>query len=535
MMNLKKMKRVVIPGLGSMAVLYIFMLQLISLNPFVASWDQVDFTLALERFDLRAMQPHFPGYPYFILGGILLESFVNQQSQALVLFNVLVYASSILPVYLIGARSLSRRNALLFAAVIYTASYPLIIVNQPMSEGAALAAFCWYFWSITAAEDRPAGKWMLLPLIFFSILLGIRLSYIPMGIGILYLLYKKNAKQEIAFGGLIVYVILTGLFQLIWVGGLVISEGGLTSFLELAFGFTGGHFQEWGGTSATNELSLLARMKAFLFTNILWWGIFSRTTVLMVLYIVIGIVLFLPALNRKDYKKKSVQKEYTAQKEDTAQKENTDQKANTVQKMNIFKKEETFQTKYIIQEKNTLQLGILLLLAYSVWALFAQNIDKPRHILPLALLLVFLGLIVFFKKRAGTYASLLLVVVIIAQAIISSSYIQKQATNEPAVYQLAHYLEEQPEDFILYTWEETRVFQYLEMSYLHKRIYTYRNFLHDQGLYKGKTVYLTNSVVDGFRSQGYDLGGKLEKVETFTSEEIFDPIYHEIILYKWKP
>ena len=522
-MSFEKMKRVIIPGLSSLAVLSIFILQLNSLNPFVASWDQVDFSLALERFDLRAMQPHFPGYPYFILGGMLLKSFVNQPNQTLVLFNVLVYASSILPVYLIGVRSLNRTNAILLASVIYTASYPLIIVNQPMSEGSALAAFWWYFWSITAAEDRQAGKWMLLPLILFSILLGIRLSYISMGIGILYLLYKKYAKQEIAFGGVIKYVILAGMFQLIWVGGLVISEGGLTSFLELAFGFTGGHFQEWGGTSATNELSFLARLKAFLFTNILWWGIFSRTTVLMVLYIVIGIVLFLPALNRKDYKKNSVQKEYNDQKESTDQKENA------------FKKEETYKKKHIVQEKNTFQLGILLLLAYSVWALFAQNIDKPRHILPLSVLLVFLGLIVFFKKRTGTYASMLIVLVIIAQAIISSSYIQKQATNEPAVHQLAHYLEERPEDFILYTWEETRVLQYLEMSYLHKRIYTYRNFLHDQGLYKGKKVYLTNSVVDGFRSQGYDLGGKLEKVETFTSDKIFDPIYHEIILYKWTP
>ncbi|WP_167832758.1 glycosyltransferase family 39 protein [Mesobacillus selenatarsenatis] len=523
MMNFEKMKKVIILGLSSLAVVYIFILQLNSLNPFVASWDQVDFTLALERFDLRAMQPHFPGYPYFILGGMLLKYFVNEPNQALVLFNVLVYTSSILPVYFIGTRSLSRTNAILLAAVIYTASYPLIIVNQPMSEGAALAAFWWYFWSVTVAVARPAGKWMLLPLILFSVLLGIRLSYIPMGIGILYLLYEKYAKREIAFGRVIKYVIIAGLFQLIWVGGLVISEGGLTSFLELAFGFTGGHFQEWGGTSATNELSFLARLNAFLFTNILWWGMFSRTTVLMVLYIVIGIVLLLPEANRKDYKKISDQKEDTVKKEATFQKENA------------FNKTNTFQKKHLVEEKNTLRLGKLLLLAYSVWALFAQNIDKPRHILPLVLLLVFLGLIVFFKKRTGTFARLLIVLVIIAQAIISSSFIQKQAKNEPAVYQLAHYMEEQPEDFILYTWEETRILQYLGMSYPHKRIFTYRNFLHDQGLYKGKTVYLTNSVIDGFSSQGYDLGGNLEKVETFTSDEIFDPIYHEIILYKWTP
>ena len=486
-MNLEKMNRLIILGLSLLAVLYIFTIQLISLNPFVSSWDQVDFTLAMDRYDLRAMQPHFPGYPYFILGGMLLKFFVDFPNQALVLFNVLVYASSILPVYLLASQVLSRTNAFLIAAAIYTASYPLIIVNQPMSEGAALAVFWWFFWSIAAAESRPAGKWMLLPLILFSVLLGIRLSYIPMGTGLIYLLYRKWAKREITWGGVIKYVILAGLFQLIWVTGLIISEGGLFNFLELAFGFTGGHFQEWGGTSASNELSFLARLKAFLFTNILWWGIFSRTTVLMVLYIVIGIVIFLPASKRK------------------------------------------------VLKENSVYLGVFLFLAYAVWALFAQNIEKPRHILPLALLLLFVGLTVFLKKRAGLYASFLVVVVIIAQAIISSGYLQKQAEFEPAVYQLAHYLEEQPEEFVLYTWEETRVLQFLKMPYPHKRIYTYKIFLHDQGLYKGKTIYLTNSVVDGFRSQGFDPGGKLEKVETFTSDKIFDPVYYKIILYKWTP
>jgi hypothetical protein len=487
MMNLEKLNRMVILVLSAFAVLYIFTIQLSSLNPFVSSWDQVDFTLAMDRYDLRAMQPHFPGYPFFILGGLLTEFLVQTPNQALILFNVLVYASSILPVYLLSSRIVSRTNAILIAAAIYTASYPLIIVNQPMSEGAALAAFWWYFWSIVAAESRPAGKWMLLPLFLFSVLLGIRLSYIPMGIGLVYLLYKKWAKREIVLDGVIKYVVIAGLFQAIWVGGLIISEGGLSNFLELAVGFTGGHFQEWGGTSVSNELSVWARLKAFLFTNILWWGIFTRTTVLMVLYIVIGAFIFLPAYRSEIYK------------------------------------------------ENTVHLGALLLLAYGFWALFAQNIEKPRHILPLALLLLFLSLTVYFKKRASVYASLLAVTVIIAQAIIASGYIQKQSENEPAVYQLAHYLEGQPEDFVLYTWEETRVLQYLEVSYPHKRIFTYRNFLHDQGLYRGKTVYLTNSVIDGFHSQGFDPRGKLEKIETFKSDKIFDPVYHEIILYKWTP
>jgi hypothetical protein len=486
-MTSEKSKRAIIIGVSSIAVLYVFASQLMSLNPFVSSWDMVDFSLALDRYDIRAMQPHFPGYPYFILGGMLTGILTETPNQALVLFNVLVYASAILPVYLLASKIISRPNAFLVAAVIYTASYPLIIVNQPMSEGAALAAFWWYFWSIAASVDRPAGKWMLLPLFLFSVLLGIRLSYIPMGVGLIFLLYKKwNDKQIDAFG-LVKYVLIAGLSQLIWLGALIVTEGGIMNFFDLAFGFTGGHFQEWGGTTASNDLSMIARVKTFLFTNILWWGIFSRTTVLMVLYIVIGIFLFLHAANDKSNK------------------------------------------------NSTFLLGAFMMGAYGLWALFAQNIDKPRHILPLALILIFLVLAVYFQRKNTIYSILLILLLIIAQAIVSSNIVKKQASEKPAVYQLAYYLEQQQEEFVLYTWEETRVLQYLKMPYPHKRVYTYNVFLHDQGLYKGKTIYLTDSVAEGFRSQGADISKKIEKVKIFDSDKIFDPVYHEIILYKWTP
>ncbi|RSD27645.1 glycosyltransferase family 39 protein [Mesobacillus subterraneus] len=482
-----KMKRALLLGLSSLAVLAVLAIQLANLNPYAASWDQVDFSLALERFDLRAMQPHFPGYPYFILGGMLIKPLVDTPQQALVLFNVLVYSSTLLPVYFLARRMLSETNAFLVAAAIYTASYPLLVVNQPMSEGAALAAFWWYFWSILAAESRPAGRWTLLPLFLFSVLLGIRLSYIPMGIGLVYLLYRKWAKREIDLLGILKYVVIAGLFQLIWVGGLVLSEGGLGNFLELALGFTGGHFQEWGGSSVSNELSFFSRIKLFLFTNIFWWGIFSRTTVLMVIYIVIGILIFLPAKNSK------------------------------------------------ISKNNVLFTGSFLLGAYGLWALFAQNIEKPRHILPVALMLTFLGLMVFLKKRAQFSAGTLVIALIIAQAIFSTHLVKEQAAEEPAVYQLASFLKVQPQDFVLYTWEETRVLQYLEMPFPHKRVYTYDVFLLDQSMYNGKTIFMTDSVAEGFRSQGMELYGNLEKIETFKSNELMDPVYHEIILYKWTP
>lgn len=52
-------------------------------SPFAATWDEVDFTLALKQYDILAMQPHFPGYPFFILGGMITHLFIENPVQSL--------------------------------------------------------------------------------------------------------------------------------------------------------------------------------------------------------------------------------------------------------------------------------------------------------------------------------------------------------------------------------------------------------------------------------------------------------------------
>ncbi len=59
-------------------------------SPYAATWDEVDFALALRRYDVLAMQPHFPGYPYFVLGGMAVHAFIANPAKALSILNVLV-------------------------------------------------------------------------------------------------------------------------------------------------------------------------------------------------------------------------------------------------------------------------------------------------------------------------------------------------------------------------------------------------------------------------------------------------------------
>ena len=178
------------------AILILFLYQLRHINAFAATWDQVDYSLALERFDIMAMQPHFPGYPYFILGGLFIHQFIEDQTASLTVFNILFYFSAVFPIYMLARGYVSKAFSFLITAMIYSSSYVLVTVNQPMSEGAGLAALWWYFWSIERAvrKNGRLGDW--LPLVLFSILLGIRLSYLPFGVGLIYLFWKKWNEKE---------------------------------------------------------------------------------------------------------------------------------------------------------------------------------------------------------------------------------------------------------------------------------------------------------------------------------------------------
>src|SRR6476661_2048936 len=90
------------------SIAFLFWTQLTHVNVFASTWDQVDFALALDRYDLMAMQPHFPGYPYFIIGGYLIHQFVENKVAALTIFNILFYFSALFPMYKLSRKYVSR-------------------------------------------------------------------------------------------------------------------------------------------------------------------------------------------------------------------------------------------------------------------------------------------------------------------------------------------------------------------------------------------------------------------------------------------
>ncbi|PGS52579.1 glycosyltransferase family 39 protein [Bacillus sp. AFS041924] len=468
-----------------LSIMFILWSQLTHLNSYAASYDQVDFALALDRFDLMAMQPHFPGYPYFILGGLIVHLFVNDQVSSLTLFNILFYFSACIPMYLLVRDYLSKTHGILLTAICYSSTYLVISVNQPMSEGAALAAFSWYFWSLVNSLKKNDLLSTILPLFLLSVLLGIRLSYLPFTVGLLILLYKKRKSRQFSSKKVIYSLLIAGIFQFIWVFALVISEGNLKGFIKLSLAFTSGHFNNWGNTVVADNQSIFERIKIVAFDNLLWTGLTAQTVVIAVIYILL-FGLFIFRLKR-----------------------------------------------FHFITDHTMQFAILMGGAYFIWALFAQNSDKPRHILPVILLLIFILFYNLLKESRNILTYLLCIILLIAQSYSSFKLLKRQISEVPATIQLANYLKKNEQSSIVYTWEETRVFDYENVQVPHKQIETYDFFLHDQSYYKNKKILLTNKVVEGFKEQGNDLSGKIKVIREFKSDPIFDPVYDEVVLYEW--
>lgn len=388
-----------------------------------------------------------------------------------------------------------------------------------MSEGTAIALVWWYLWSLALAKEKQRLSYSILPLFLFGLLMGIRLSFLPFGIGILLLwFYEWRMDKNKFYKRLILYIVLAILFQLIWVMGLMMSEGSIAGFFQLALGFVGGHFNEWGGAVTAEETSISERFFQFLFYNLLWVGLAGQSVYVAILLGLIGLLLFFVLIDE----------------------------------IVVGKGRERRKSSQLLRLDSFVMWLVLCLSAYFIWAFFAQNVAKPRHIAALVSPIYFLLFTTLLTRRQyfdflmlhkrnlllqAKYSSIigysLIVCLLLLQTFLGVTYAKKQAEDLPATYQLHHHLMQIEENFIIYTWEETRVLQYLQAPYAHKRILTYDFFQEELKYKQQQKVFLTNHVLDGFEAQAGDLSDRVKKITTFYSDPLFDPVYHEITYYQW--
>lgn len=502
---------------AAIAILFFVYMCLRYSSPIARTWDEVDFALALHRFDLLAMQPHFPGYPYFILGASFIHRWMNDPVQALSAFNTLAALSAAIPMALLAHRFTGGGvKSLLFAALALTSPYLWMMSARPMSECAGIAVLWWYLWSIRTAIGRPSSMLLhLLPMLLFGLLLGTRLSFFPFGLALLPL-WIAQFKQTGKRGRRLWLSVAAAFFaQLVWVVGLALSEGTLSGFWKLSVAFVEGHFSEWGGGIASSNMALGQRLPQLLGYNLIGHALLGGS-------VSVGILLALLL---------------------------------GVTGMGIWQRRAAGQERQPASpmEQANRQFYVWLAVcsgAYVLWALFGQNIEKPRHIAPVV------GPILFFIYCAANHTAssiwearrseclirssaipiaihVLLFALISVQLTSGAKLLQRQAAEVPAVYQLHRYASALKEPFVLYTWEETRVLQYLGADYEHQRIYTYEYFKATAAAVPERHVLITDHVLQGFEQQGQQVRAHVKPIAEFHSDPLFDPVYADITLYEW--
>jgi len=468
--------------------------------PYAASWDAVDFALALDRFDLLAMQPHFPGYPFFVAAGMALRPWLGGDAvAALAGAGALAYASAVWPMYRLARALMPAWPAAAAAALLQASSYAGLAAALPMSEAAAAGAL-WWFWSAAFAAYRsPRFAVRLLPVFVFGVLMGIRLSYVAFGLLLVPLFVREWRERRLRGFG---FLLAAGVAQLVWVAALVASEGSVGGFLTLGVEFARGHFADWGG-AATAEASapLPERFVALVVRNWLWIGVCGGSVWNAVALGAGAVAALAGSL--------------------AGARRGADRGASS-------------------PDAAALRWIAAACAAYFLWALFAQNVDKPRHMLPLvgpALWLAAAWPHRAFRGagvRRAVFAAAVLAA-LAAQLFAGVRLLHVAHTETPAVVALHRYAAERLEaPFQLLTWEETRVLQYLGAEYPHKRVYTFALAEEERRARPDRRTYVTSKAVEGFAAQGVDVASLFAPVATFASNAIVEPVYHEITLYEWK-
>jgi hypothetical protein len=489
------------------------------ISPFTASWDEVDFVLALDRFDLLAMQPHFPGYPYFVLGGMLVRAAGADPVHAYGILNAVLTALSSIPVWLLARRRLSALGAAVTVLIIISSPYLWIQSLRPMSEAAGIAVLWWLLWCWTAAMERRSWPWTVAVLFLFGLLMGIRLSFMPFGLTLVWLLAAligdwREAGRRI-WPRMALYIAAAALFQALWVAGLVLSEGSLRGFLQLAAGFASGHFSDWGGGIASTPLPFAERLLRFAGDNLLWTGWLARSTPALAA----AAALLLAAVLRAGAGRPAPGAARTSGRASAA-------------------------AAWLRRPPLAAALAVLAS-AYAAWALAAQNIDKPRHITPIIGVIWLLVLMAALQpapahakpalRRLAAIGAALAVVMLAVNLRHGALLAAAQSAEQPAVYQLADTVRalaaKQPVK--LYTWEETRMLQYVKLPPVHAQILTYDYFLTEVGANPGSRIYLTDHVLQGFEAQAGPLQDRVRKIAVFQGNPLFDPVYGTITLYEW--
>ncbi|MFQ5894674.1 MAG: glycosyltransferase family 39 protein, partial [Nitrospinota bacterium] len=166
-------------GLAGIALV----LRVVSAADYLDDWDSVDFALALRRYSVVEMRPHFPGYPVYIWLASAAQTLVGDVPRALTYTSALAGGLTVWPVLLLARRLLPLRAALLAACLFLFSPLHWLTSAKALSDATGALFVIAFLAAALAARQSPeaAGRRRneVVSSLCLGLALGARLSYFP--------------------------------------------------------------------------------------------------------------------------------------------------------------------------------------------------------------------------------------------------------------------------------------------------------------------------------------------------------------------
>ena len=232
--------------------------RLISTIYYIEDLDSLRFALSMVDYDVAKLQPHFPAYPVFCWTAKLFYLIIRRYALA---FSLLGGLSTFFTIFFtLKIAKVRSTTSLGKIAIFVLFMNPLLWLmgNRYMPDAmgvACLLASLYFTTSQTGSrKHNPLCCTNCVGFLLAGILLGIRLSYLPLLVPALLIRLKDPERLKYIMAGTI--GVLVWLIPLLWITGW-------NTLITAAQTQSHGHFSDFGGTVSTNSELWLRLTKIF--------------------------------------------------------------------------------------------------------------------------------------------------------------------------------------------------------------------------------------------------------------------------------
>ena len=221
--------------------------RLLSTIYYIEDLDSLRFALSMVDYDVAKLQPHFPAYPVFCWTAKLFYAAIRRYALA---FSLLGGLSTFFTIFFtLKIAKIQNTTSLGKIAILVIFMNPLfwLMGNRYMPDamGVACLLASLYFTTLQTESRKhdPLCYTNCIGFLLAGILLGIRLSYLPLLVPVLLVRSKHPERLKCIIAGAI--GVLVWLIPLLWITGW-------NALIAAAQTQSHGHFSDFGGTVSTN-------------------------------------------------------------------------------------------------------------------------------------------------------------------------------------------------------------------------------------------------------------------------------------------